>query len=362
MTSQRLSRKNAFCISWILENFDFSLFQYPVKIGSPEFVVDTMDKTKWRLSVLQLPDRENVRCFLTRVEECEGPPNIEVEFQFELLAGDGSTLTSNVEKSSFQKGVRISRFQFQICKQMFRSNKSSHLPHGKLTVRCTMRKSNGYMETTACLARTIMGVKRRSFDWEFSYCNLLNTEKLTYRIKQASDEEIDITLHLSVCREESCDNMNIALVADFKRPIDFTFKYALFDALGKSIKCGEEKYCFFNVDNEWAFQLLSLEKEQSEKISSLPNDHLTLQCECAYATKITHHQIENIGQSQDSHRAQEHLHPSVTENSLSEPLNTLKDHLSSLHSQIHFGNLLQLDLSSDHCMKHRMCGRFIGIE
>ncbi|GIY26320.1 hypothetical protein CEXT_117452 [Caerostris extrusa] len=142
--------------------------------------------------------------------------------------------------------------------------------------------------------------------------------------------------------------MSITLVPDFKTPMRVTFKYALFDASGKSLKCGEEKYCFFNVDNEWAFQLLSLEKEQSKKISSLPNDHLTLQCECAYATKITHHQIENIGQPQDSHRAQEHPHPSVTEKALTEPLNTLKDHLSSLHRESFLSDVILKTNTSTH--------------
>ncbi|GIY40672.1 speckle-type POZ protein B [Caerostris darwini] len=330
MASQRLSQKNAFCITWIVENFDYYFPVWPLGFKSPEFVVDTMEKTKWCLSVHPLSPNGPVYCWLHRVEESEGPPNIEVELQFELLAEDGSTMTSHVEKRSFKKGGSSSAFDYEIIK-------SSYLPDGKLTVRCTMTKNNGYMETTTCLARTIMGVKRRSFDWEFSYCNLLKAEKLTYRIEPASQDEIDITLHLSLCREESCDKMNIALLPDFKKPIDFTFKYALFDASGKSLKCGEEKYFFLNLDNEWSFQLLSLEKEQSEKISSLPNDHLTLQCECAYATKITHHQIENIGQSQDSHRAQEHLHPSVTENALSESLNTLKDHLSYLHTIGPFG-------------------------
>ncbi|GIY40664.1 speckle-type POZ protein-like A [Caerostris darwini] len=268
---------------------------------------------------------QNFHCLLHRVEECEGPPNIEVEFQFEVLAVDGSTLTtSNVGKLYFKKGGSSSGVHYEI-------NKSTSLPDGKLTVRCTMTKSTGYMETTTCFARTIVGVKRRSFNWKFSYHNLLKAERFTNRIKPASEDEIDITLHLSVCREESCDNMNIALVDDFRTSTRVIFKYALFDASGKSLKCGEEKYYFFNVDNEWAFQLLSLEKEQSEKISSLPNDYLTLQCECAYATKITHQQIENICQSQDSLRSQEHLHSSVTENALSEPFNTLKNHLSSLY-------------------------------
>ncbi|GIY40671.1 speckle-type POZ protein B [Caerostris darwini] len=331
MASQRLSQKNAFCITWILENFDYCLSRQLQDIESPDFIVDTMEKTRWRLSVFPWPHLGRVDCWLHRVKESEGPSNIEVEFQFEVLAVDGSTLTSHVGKSSFQKGVRSSRFNFQICKQIFTSNKSSYLPDGKLTVRCTMRKSNGYMETTTCLARTIMGVKRRSFDWEFSYCNLLKAEKLTYRIEPASEDEIDIALHLSVCREESCDNMNIALDAECKTPIDFRFKYALFDASGNCLKCAEKDLHFRVFNQDGKFQLLSLEKEQFEKIRSSPNDHFTLQCDCGYTTKITHHQIENIGQSQDSRRAQEHPHPSLTEITLSKPLNTLKDHLSSLH-------------------------------
>ncbi|GIY26322.1 protein roadkill [Caerostris extrusa] len=323
MTSQRLSRKNAFCITWIIENFDYSWDLLGI-IESPEFVVYTMEKTKWRLHVLPQPHIGVVYCGLYRVKESEGPPNIELEFQFELIAVDGSTQTLPVQKRSFKKGdLRYG--------QMTRIIFSTSFPDGKLTVRCTMRKSNGCMETTACLARTIMGVKRRSFDWKFFYYNLIKTGKLTYQIKPASEDEIDITLHLSLRREESCDKMNIALVPDFKTPMPVTFKYAIFDASEKSLKCKEGKY-IFDVVKVRVFQLLSIEKEQLEKISST-NDHLTLQCECAYPTKIIYQQIENIGQSQYSHRAQEHLHPSVTENALSEPLNTLKDHLSSLHRE-----------------------------
>ncbi|GIY40667.1 speckle-type POZ protein B [Caerostris darwini] len=323
MASRRLSQKNAFCITWILENYD-----YWVSGGtpSPEFIVDSMEKTKWRLRVYSF--RIGILdCRLCRVKEIEGPPDIEVEFQFEVLAVDGSTLTSHAEKRSFKKGD----FSYE---QMFSIHNSTSLPDGKLTVRCTMRKSNGYMETTACLARTIIGVKRKSFDWKFSYSNLLKAEKLTHRREPASEDEIDITLHLSLRREESCVNMSITLVPDFKIPMLITFKYALSDASGKSLKCGEEKCYSFAVYKEWIFQLLSVEKVQFEKISSSPNDHLTLQCECAYATKIIYQKIENIGHSQDSHRVEEHLHPSVTENALSEPFNTLKGHLSSLHTNV----------------------------
>ncbi|GIY89811.1 TD and POZ domain-containing protein 1 [Caerostris extrusa] len=272
MASQSLSQKNAFCVTWIVENMDYSLSGWSGRNESPEFVVDTMEKTKWCLNVLPLPRSGTVECWLHRVKGREGPPNIEVEFQFELLTVDGSTLTSDVEKRSFKKLDLSST----LCKPIFKINKSTFLPDGKLTVRCTMRKSNSFMETTTCLARTIIGVKRRSFNWKFSYYNLLMAEKLTYRIEPASEDEIDITLHLS---------------------------------------------------------LLSIEKVHFEKISSSPNDDLTLECEGAYSTKITHHQIENIGQSHDSRRTEERLHPSVTENALPEPLNTLKDHLSSLHRE-----------------------------
>ncbi|GIY89812.1 TD and POZ domain-containing protein 1-like [Caerostris extrusa] len=322
MASQRLSQKNAFCITWIVKNYNYWWYLSPGRIESPEFIVDTMEKTKWRLIVYPLPYCGTIDCFLSRVEECEGPPNIEVEFQLELLAMDGSPLTSRVLKHSFTKGDSSYLFESDI-------RNSSYLLHGKLAVRCTMRKSNGYMETRTFLARTIMGVKRRSFNWKFSYYNLLKAEKLTYRIEPASEDEIDITLHLSICREESCVNMSITLVPDFKKPIDFTFKYALFDAAGKSLKDGES----LGMDNELIFQLLSLEKEQSEKISSSPRDHLTLQCECADTTKVIYQHIENIGQPQDSHRAQEHPHPSVTENALTEAVHTLKKHFSSLHSE-----------------------------
>ncbi|GIY40669.1 uncharacterized protein CDAR_183031 [Caerostris darwini] len=327
MASQRLSRKNAFCITWIVENFDCCSYWWLGEIKSPEFVVDMVEKTKWCLSVHPLSPNGPVYCWLHRVEESEGPPNIEVELQFELLSVDGSTLASHVEKRAFKKGGSSSAFDYEIIK-------SSYLPDGKLTVRCTTRKSNGYMETTTCLARTIIGVKRRSFEWKFSYCNLLKAEKLTYRIEPASEDEIDIALHLSVCREESCDKMNITLVAECKTPIDFRFKYALFDASVKSLKCGDKKSNFFDDYKKRTLQLLSIEKVQSEKISSSPNDHLTLQCECAYTTKITHHQIENIDQSQDSRRAQEHHHPSVTENALTEAVNTLKKHFSTLHTNV----------------------------
>ncbi|GIY22128.1 TD and POZ domain-containing protein 1 [Caerostris extrusa] len=122
MASKSISQRNAFSITWIIENFDHC-WPREKAIHSPTFVVALMESTKWHLIIYPW-NNGYVSFYISRLEDCEGPANIEVNFQLEFLASDGSTLKfENRENCAFSKDKSFGMDEFATTNEVFGINK-----------------------------------------------------------------------------------------------------------------------------------------------------------------------------------------------------------------------------------------------
>ncbi|GFX15675.1 uncharacterized protein TNCV_2131611 [Trichonephila clavipes] len=96
------SKKTPFTYIWAIENYYKSIvFQ---KIKSPKFVVDSMEKTKWRLK-MTYSKVSHLPLYIKRMKDDEGPmERMEIEFEISLLGADGSPLMSKKDIEPFGKG------------------------------------------------------------------------------------------------------------------------------------------------------------------------------------------------------------------------------------------------------------------
>ncbi|GIY22125.1 TD and POZ domain-containing protein 1-like [Caerostris extrusa] len=325
------SEKNGFSFTWIIENFDYSWDREYDRIKSPSFIVNGIDKSKWHLVIGEWIDDDFPKFFFHRESFCKGPEWIEVDAELEYLKADGSSLSSDIYVNlPLSPGDTCILFDHKVIEEGFRIDKQTFFPRGTLKVRCTLWKSREEEEMNReemeksvwCLGRTIIGVKRRSFNW----VNFIQ-EKSNYRIMPESEDEIDISLNL--LSKGQLHYIRIRLITDIKSAMYMTFKYALITANGNSLEWGEKEFHFSFYSTEAEFPLQISTEELAAKMSlCLPNDDLTLQCECAYSTRIVYQQIESIDYSPFSNQPENYA-----ENALPDPLRALKDNLSSLYSE-----------------------------
>ncbi|GIY50637.1 speckle-type POZ protein B [Caerostris darwini] len=246
MASKSISRRNAFSITWIIENFDHC-WPREKAIHSPTFVVALMESTKWHL-VIYPWNNGYVSFYIARLADCEGPENIEVNFQLEFLSSDGSTLKfKNRENCSFSKDKSFGMDEFATTKEVFEINEHDFLPHGNLTARCTTWKSIGEIyKNVACLARTIIGVKRRSALWEIDHDSFKEWKTKNHnQMKSAFEDDINLSMIFDLRKGlGNREEIYIELVPNFSDSIYMTCKGSLMDATGNIIECKETKFHF----------------------------------------------------------------------------------------------------------------------
>ncbi|GIY50638.1 speckle-type POZ protein B [Caerostris darwini] len=300
--------KNGFSFTWIIENFDYCCKRDYNSIQSPPFIINGINRSKWYLLIGF--DNGFPRFALQRDSYCEGPKWIVVDAELECFKADGSSLSSDicVNLPLYPDGT-CSLFDLKAIEEEFRIDKQTFFPRGTLKVRCTLWKNSGRKEkrnreemekSVWCLGRTIIGVKRRSFKW----VNFIQ-KKSNYRITSESEDEVELSLHF--VSEGQLHYIRIRLITDIRDTMHMTFKYALITANGNSLECGEKEFHFSIYSKEAGFPLQISTKELAAKMSlCLPNNDLTLQCECAYSTRIVYQQIEMFVISSEKHIIEYH--------------------------------------------------------
>ncbi|GFY51903.1 hypothetical protein TNIN_51341 [Trichonephila inaurata madagascariensis] len=187
-------KKICFTYSWSIENHNYSWKKNGEYILSPYFIVDNMEKTKWRLALYPKGRTESskdiISVDLIRGEDRKGPERVMVCFEFSILATDGSVLVSTgTIACSFVKGLSMGFDCFVKCDEVLKTRMKDYLPGNVLTVRCTMWK-NIYKDAGigSCFARTRILVERRSFMWNIKQFNSL--QESLYKITSATKSNV----------------------------------------------------------------------------------------------------------------------------------------------------------------------------
>ncbi|GFY68312.1 hypothetical protein TNIN_219511 [Trichonephila inaurata madagascariensis] len=329
MGSQNIRERRCFSFTWVIENFSFYWQKIGENILSPAFTVDTIESTKWKLVLF--PEgifsvkNDSISFFLRREEDSKGSSHITIFFELSFLAADGSVLkSSSITEYSFARGKDFG-FPEILKKELLRSQRQQFLPEDILTVRCRIWKKFGQIkEEKQCFARTRIGVEQRSFVWtvpRFSNCI-----KSAFNIKSILNDEPVIILNILATTTE------LQVILKDERLKSSIFHFQLLDASGNRVEFLNQKI-IFSDHQDYFCELFSssMKKLMKNRSLYLPNDILTLHCECSFTAGIVSEETEKICQGCPSLMQEENL---------------ACDDLGSKNTSLDLTRILQEDLKS----------------
>lgn len=299
MDLELIGKTKEFSFTWVIENFSFCWQKNRERISSPAFIVDTMAKTKWTLEIWPRGDEDIdlnfISFYLVREKDSKGPRSFRILFELSFLAVDGSSLASMSSQYSFTKDDSWGSSEFVKRDEVFQIKRKDFLPRDVLTARCRIWNCIGKVTKEGlCLARTQIGVERRSFMWNITQFSSFRISM--HEITSVSEGNSLLTLKLFLCGGQTDKTpIRFEVCANDERVKFSTFRLHFVDTFGNRKECLCEEFTF-DDDSETALFTLSFSREkllESENLYLL-NDILKLYCECAFATGIVSEEVERM--------------------------------------------------------------------
>ncbi|GFY77968.1 TD and POZ domain-containing protein 1-like [Trichonephila inaurata madagascariensis] len=291
------NKNKSFIFTWNVENYSLSLQKKGEHIASPPFIAETIEKTKWNLIFFPAgnQDEKYIAIYLKRHKDCKGPPAIEIEYELSLSIGSELVLKSSVFLHSFLKGQVWVVRNFLKKEKVFPEKGVDNLPQDTLTICCKMWKCVGSMEERVeCVARTRIGVERKSFDWAVEQVSDLESKtRSTYIIRSVSEGKRIMSLNFFIAAEGIiCLKLNTLC----ENLYAFHLRGWILDASGALEQNTIFECNFHDTLYKKLYFPFHLKKDEliTTIYSSFVNDELTLRCECAFSTGIAFSGIESI--------------------------------------------------------------------
>ncbi|GBN14650.1 Speckle-type POZ protein [Araneus ventricosus] len=287
---------------WFIENYSFCTHKNGESLVSPEFTANSLEGAVWCLSLYPRGYKEEskgyISLYLTRRETDDGPGQFPLKFELSILLADGSDLQSGTVEYTFEKGNGFGCHQFLKREEVLLRRKAVCLPQNILSVRCKIWKNEGKTEPVAQIcARTRLGIK------EISFLHIVEgfgafkpNEKKTTQIRSSKETPVlSSSLYFS---DDSWSEGEI--VVEIKPPdtnhVLSKCKLSLLDRSGKATECGEADNRFDETRQDIQKLPLSLRRQVilNRESKYLPDDKLTLLCECTFSTGVEYEKTEKI--------------------------------------------------------------------
>ncbi|KAF8771296.1 BTB and MATH domain-containing protein 43 [Argiope bruennichi] len=303
MAQKAGEKRKFFTFTWALENASYCWHKNNERLPSPMFVVDGIEKTKWRLSLYPrgMDNAEYISCGLNRLADDTDIDSVEVDFDIAFITEDGTVLKiSNVKRHSFQKRSKCYGFdEFEKRYEVFVVKRSIFLPDDILRVRCRIWKSVGEItEKGQWFARTCIGVEKRSFVWNIEKFSKLDPSNVVnYTIKSVLNENPVLSLNLFLTHgSRKTNSIHCKLVCSDQSIKYCTLQMLLLPTSENAIKCCQNEFWFGVSEKAFYCFTLNLTKEKVEKSKNLylPGDVLSLFCECNFSSGIILEEIVKI--------------------------------------------------------------------
>lgn len=291
-----------FTFIWKIENFSYCLEKKDSCIKSPNFVmISSVGETAWHLQIY--PRGKGDYDFIgynLRKERYHGTNCIRLDYQLSILASDGSLEESiECERGWFHQGSTCIEEKFIAQDELFGKKKDYYLPQDTLTLHCRMWESNKVRSWLGQgFARTRIGIERRSVIWRIEKFGALQlAQDNTFVVAPSMNEELSLRLYLT--KATDCDkNIQIDIFE--------------MDTSQENLTCAKiailnSKECldFLTISNHWfeekeEIQIwhfpISILKSQllANKSLYLPNDILSIQCDCVLSIGNVYSELENI--------------------------------------------------------------------
>ncbi|GIX72771.1 speckle-type POZ protein-like B [Caerostris extrusa] len=289
MASRDVERSHCFTVTWRIDHMSYFWQSRCVMIESPPFAAGTMEGTKWKLRLFPRDrDGNSIGLYLWRDRDCSSVNDVEMNLELTFLDADGSVLTARtMEKKVIQKGAAEGSLMFESGEDVFVRRRSRFLPDDALTVRCRMWRSDGAeVESRECFARTRVAVEERSFVWNIKQFGALRCDREVARaIHSATEYEhlMDVGLFLATDESEG-EVLGFKFTSPHEKIKISAIQFYVLDAAGGKLKCfGEEIRFHTHADEQRQFRShITKDRLMEEENTYLPDDVLSLLCECSY--------------------------------------------------------------------------------
>ncbi|GFQ91702.1 hypothetical protein TNCT_134711 [Trichonephila clavata] len=315
---------------WKIENFSSAWHRIGEKIESPIFTLEAIERTQWRLLLYPKgkPVANNIAYFLKREENGEGSESIEINYEFSFLTEDGTILQpSVVSKDSFERGQAKGTCQFKMREEIFYSK---CLLHDILTAYCRMWISGSRNTgSVKIFANTIINVDKLSFIWNIEHFSKMGTsQRKAFGIQSAlGDVMVILELYLT---GNCCDELiNISIKSYNTKVRYFRLNSFLLDTTGNRMNCGQLDFRVSDLLQDGKLVLAKKRDLISKKEKFLPNDILSLNCECEFPTDFI---FERIARTENGIIYSKFSNETRVEERLSDPSIGLIEALRSMYS------------------------------
>ncbi|GIZ03961.1 speckle-type POZ protein [Caerostris extrusa] len=279
------SQVNDFTVTWRIENYHLRFHRPDYYLDSVEYLMDTMEQTKWKLRLDPCHSKDKASLCFRRSREDDGPDALSLDYEFSFIQSDGK------EEKSLSPVV--------------------------LTVRCRIWKSDGSAtETGRGFIRTRLKEDNTAF---LAFVEKFSTavtsrSRAVLKIRSASLAKPSMSLNLSLKEGVGCQDSILLGIVPSEPGAFFYCKCQLFvvEATGLKTECGV--YEKFPIDFEtiigWKIQLpLTKAHLMQRRTAFLPGDVLTFQCEFTFSTGIEFERVEKteFGKSVVTERGRSHF-------------------------------------------------------
>ncbi|GBO17145.1 Speckle-type POZ protein [Araneus ventricosus] len=295
------NEKKEYTFFWFIENYSYCWHKNEEVLSSPEFTADGLEGSAFYLRLYprgqKYQDKGSISLFLKRCETDDGPEDFPLKYELSVLAADGSTLHSLESEKTFEKGKGWGHGQFLQTDDVFLRRMSDYLPQDTLTLRCKIRSGEGNIQpVTQISARTRIGIEHVSFHHVVEgFSALQPNERKTSHIRSPSKKECVMSISVYFSDGSCCEEkVMVEIAPSSPNQILSKCKLSLLDGSGKVIECGEADNRFDATRKDIHKLPLSLTRQVilSRKSEYLPDDKLSLSCECVFSTGVEYQKIE----------------------------------------------------------------------
>ncbi|GBL99339.1 TD and POZ domain-containing protein 5 [Araneus ventricosus] len=290
-----------FTFIWSVQNYSYCWHGECEDLESPTFFAEMMQQTSWNLHLYPRGngDPDFISLFLKRCDNCNGPEKIALNFELSILDANGRDLESDkieLNDLEFQKSASYGLSDFferpenNLVGRAFTSD--------ILRVRCTMWIGEGEIDKEALsYAKTRIRIEKISFiNTIESFATIILNLKKTFNVTHVSKHALNLSGNVYIRSEPgSEDEVMVEIFLDSQNAHLITCQIYILNSSGKEIECGKidtrNDLCRKStMSTPINFEMRNLLDQKHEY---LPNDKLTLRCECTLSNGIEFQRIED---------------------------------------------------------------------
>ncbi|GFS80044.1 hypothetical protein NPIL_383961 [Nephila pilipes] len=230
-----VKRKDFITMYWNIVNYSCCWQKRGDSIMSPEFHVESNEKTSWNIFLYPRGENERVISFALYGSCTAVSDSMRIEREFAILAEDGSILLTNTSKREMVP-INVFRASSNILTEGV-TKREAFLSQDTLRIRCKIwRTDRKVVKPVAFFARTILSKETRRFVLNIERFSLLKSD-IKYNLITGRESEADVTtFDIGVNGE---DKIIILIKYSDKEVKYLSFQSFISDTNDSKIDCGK---------------------------------------------------------------------------------------------------------------------------